>query len=280
MPAPRRPLRRPAACPPHDSSPSCHPLTTDHRPLQFWASPNPHPSTLSPCHLSAAPPRPALLTPRRTPMPSFAASRLASPPPGGAVPGPESLATIPGGKHRRRAGGHPRTPHPLPYTPPSPLTPQFPCRSPALPPHPNPQIPKIPPNPRPKGCSSYLGWEWSGREFMTAVAEIVCRPSVGRHWAGTRPAPTVVARGFEHRSLSHPFDLSTTAGHTERGVAGGSPRNAPNIMPRWRRVAGVLSMPPVAHPRRAAKPSAVTTVEADLVPAHSHPKNWTAPKSG
>ena len=43
-------------------------------------------------------------------------------------------------------------------------------------------------------------------------------------------------------------------------------------MPRWRRVAGMLSMPPVAHPRRAAKPPAVTTVGAGLVPAHSHPK--------
>ena len=102
-------------------------------PLQFWASPNPRPSTLTPCHLSAAPPRPALLAPRRTPMPSYAASRLASPPPGGAVRLPESLATIPGGKHRRRAGGHPRPPHPLPYTPPSPLTPPVPRSSPALP---------------------------------------------------------------------------------------------------------------------------------------------------
>ena len=58
---------------------------------------------------------------------------------------------------------------------------------------------------------------------MTAVAEIVCRPFVGRHWAGTRPAPTVVARGFEHRSLSQPFQLSTTVGHTKGGVAGGVP---------------------------------------------------------
>ena len=61
-------------------------------------------------------------------------------------------------------------------------------------------------------------------------------------------------------------------------VRGDSPRNAPlNTMPRWRRVAGVLSVPPVAHPRRAAKPSAVTTVGAGLVPAHAHPKIWIAP---
>ena len=43
-------------------------------------------------------------------------------------------------------------------------------------------------------------------------------------------------------------------------------------MPRWRLVASVLSVPPVAHPRPAAKPSAVTTVGAGLVPAHSYPK--------
>ena len=48
-------------------------------------------------------------------------------------------------------------------------------------------------------------------------------------------------------------------------------------MPRWRRVAGMLSMPPVAHPRHAAKPSAVTTVGAGLVPTHSHPKNGLHP---
>ncbi len=29
------------------------------------------------------------------------------------------------------------------------------------------------------GCSSYLGWGWSGGEFMTAVAEIVCRTFIG-----------------------------------------------------------------------------------------------------
>ena len=46
-----------------------------------------------------------------------------------------------------------------------------------------------------KGGRSYLGWRWSGRESMTAVADIVCRPHIGRHWAGTRPAPTVAARG-------------------------------------------------------------------------------------
>ena len=43
-------------------------------------------------------------------------------------------------------------------------------------------------------------------------------------------------------------------------------------MPRWRRFVGILSVPPVAHPRRAVKPSAVTTVGAGLVPALSHPK--------
>ena len=56
--------------------------------------------------------------------------------------------------------------------------------------------------------------------------------------------------------------------------AGGfPPQRPPYTMPRWRRVAGMLSMPTVAHPRRAAKPSAVTTVGAGLVPDHSHPKN-------
>ena len=38
-------------------------------------------------------------------------------------------------------------------------------------------------------------------------------------------------------------------------------------MPRWRRVAGMLSIPPFAHPHRAAQPSAVTTVGASTRPA-------------
>ncbi len=32
-----------------------------------------------------------------------------------------------------------------------------------------------------RGRSSYFGWRWSGGGFMTAVVEIVCRPSIGRH---------------------------------------------------------------------------------------------------
>ena len=58
---------------------------------------------------------------------------------------------------------------------------------------------------------------------MTVVAGIVCRPFIGRHWAGTRSAFSVVARGLEHRSLTQPFQLSTTVGHTKGGVAGGIP---------------------------------------------------------
>ena len=45
----------------------------------------------------------------------------------------------------------------------------------------------------------------------------------GRAWAGTRPAPTVVALGFEQRSLTQQFQLSTMVGHTKGGVAGGIP---------------------------------------------------------
>ena len=58
---------------------------------------------------------------------------------------------------------------------------------------------------------------------MTAVAGIVCCSFIGRRWAGTKPAPTVAARGLEHRSLSQPFNMSTTVGHTVGGVAGGIP---------------------------------------------------------
>ena len=58
---------------------------------------------------------------------------------------------------------------------------------------------------------------------MTAVAAIVCRPFVRKHWAGTRPAPTVVARGCEHRSVSEPFRMSTMVRHGKGGVAGGIP---------------------------------------------------------
>ena len=62
-------------------------------------------------------------------------------------------------------------------------------------------------------------------------------------------------------------------GPSALSCAGGfPPQRPPDTMPRWRRVAGMLSMPPVAHPRRAAQPPAVTTVGAGLVPAHSHPK--------
>ena len=45
--------------------------------------------------------------------------------------------------------------------------------------------------PQSVGRSSCLGWIWSGGGFMTGVAEIVCRPSIGGYWAGTRPAPTM-----------------------------------------------------------------------------------------
>ena len=42
-------------------------------------------------------------------------------------------------------------------------------------------------------------------------------------------------------------------------VQGLRPRNAPlYTMPRWRRGAGAVSMPPVAHPPRVAKPPAAT----------------------
>ena len=58
---------------------------------------------------------------------------------------------------------------------------------------------------------------------MTAVAGIVCRPFNVRHWVDTRSAPTLGTRGFEHRSLTQPFQLSTKVGHTKGGVAGGIP---------------------------------------------------------
>ena len=66
------------------------------------------------------------------------------------------------------------------------------------------------------GYSSYLGWEWSGGEFMT-----------------------VVTRGFEHQSLSQPFQLSTTVGHTMGGVAGGLPPHKGGPKARPHRIAVV-----------------------------------------
>ena len=47
--------------------------------------------------------------------------------------------------------------------------------------------------------------------------------NVWGHWAGLVPAPTAVGRGFEHRSQSQDFQLSTTVGHRKGGVAGGIP---------------------------------------------------------
>ena len=87
------------------------------------------------------------------------------------------------------------------------------------------------------------------------------------------------------RSAKAPSPLTTdhcsssAVGPSALPCAGGlPPQRPPDTMPRWRRVAGLLSMPPVAHPRRAAKPSAVTTVGAGLVPAHSRPKIGLHPK--
>ena len=81
-------------------------------------------------------------------------------------------------------------------------------------------------------------------------------------------------QGNRHRLWPLTTDhCSCAVGPSALPCAGGfPPQRPPYTMPRWRRVAGVLSMPPVAHPLRAAKPSAVTTVGAGLVPAHSHPK--------
>ncbi len=78
-----------------------------HHLLQLRSSPNPHPSTMMPCPVSAAPPRPALRARRRTPVPSNAASRQISVPRGGAVPGPGGPALIPGGKHPPPGRGSP-----------------------------------------------------------------------------------------------------------------------------------------------------------------------------
>ena len=62
-------------------------------------------------------------------------------------------------------------------------------------------------------------------------------------------------------------------------LCGGTPPATPPPTPCHVGAAspGVLSIPPVAHPPRAAKPSAVTTVGAGLVPAHSHPKTGLHP---
>ena len=80
---------------------------------------------------------------------------------------------------------------------------------------------------------------------------------------------------------SHLFSLLAfgAVGPSALPCAGGfPPQRPPYTMPRWRRVAGMLSMPTVAHPRYAAKPSAVTTVGAGLVPAHSHPQIGLHPR--
>ena len=87
---------------------SCHHL------LQLRSSPNPHPSTMMPGPVSAAPPRPALRARRRTPVRSNAASRPLSVPRGGAVRGPGGPALIPGGKHPPPGRGRPPDPPPRP----------------------------------------------------------------------------------------------------------------------------------------------------------------------
>ena len=109
------------------------------------------------------------------------------------------------------------------------------------------------------GRSSYLGWRWSGGAFMTGVAETVCRSFIGEYWAGTRPAPTVAARGCEHRSGSQQFQLSTTVGHAKGGVAGGIPphKGGPKARPHRTAV--------VSGPRRRHLHSLRTRIGFDLV---------------
>ena len=69
---------------------------------------------------------------------------------------------------------------------------------------------------------------------MPALAVVVYRPFVGRHWAGTRPAPTMVALDSDSGRWSHPFLLSTLVGVTKGGVAGGVPlhKGGPKARPQ------------------------------------------------
>ena len=73
------------------------------------------------------------------------------------------------------------------------------------------------------GCSPGRGQKWSYGYIVPGPVAIVLRPLIGRHWAGTRPASTVVARGLEHRWLSQQFQLSAMIGLTMGDVAGGIP---------------------------------------------------------
>ena len=97
----------------------------------------------------------------------------------------------------------------------------------------------------------------------------------------TRPRSVPVALssrtdGVTHSSLLSPLHsllAFVRSGLRPSLVRGDSPRNAPHTPCHDGAVQrGMLSMPPVAHPCRAAKPSAVTTVGAGLVPALSHPR--------
>ena len=63
-------------------------------------------------------------------------------------------------------------------------------------------------------------WRDAGKAPSLALAAGLL---IGKDWAGTRPAPTVVAGGFEPRWLSEQFQFSTTVGHAKGGVAGGIP---------------------------------------------------------
>ena len=58
---------------------------------------------------------------------------------------------------------------------------------------------------------------------MTAVAGIVCCPFVGRHWAGTRPAPTVVAMGVRTPVAVSTVPIVHAGGAYVGGRCGGSP---------------------------------------------------------
>ena len=120
--------------------------------------------------------------------------------------------------------------------------------------------------------------------FAGAEGSPCARAPMRRQPSTVLPAFTTLreaTQGVSHASLLFTLSCFWAVGPSALPCAGGlPPQRPPYTMPRWRRVAGVLSVPPVAHPRRAAKPSAATTVGAGTRPAHSHPKSGCTPRAG
>ena len=99
-----------------------------------------------------------------------------------------------------------------------------------------------------------------------------CAPFAAKAAQGCRRQTPAAARGYA---------LFGRSGLRPSLVRGDTPRNAPlYTMPRWPRGAGVVSMPPIAHPRRAAKPPAATTAGSGPAPTQRPQSTHTPAGAG